>query len=95
LGRGLLPVGPPDLIRIIVSHATSYIVSFNVLRQAVQNSPYLGPFWRKPFDAGPQKIICKQSLISVPFHQLSDFYIKRSRIEELVEQVTGQKKKIK
>jgi len=29
------PGGPPNLVKIIVSHTTSYIVSFNFLRQAV------------------------------------------------------------
>jgi len=36
------PGGPPNLLRIIVSQTISYIVSFNFLRQAVQNGRFLG-----------------------------------------------------
>jgi len=36
-------------------------------------------FWEEPFDVELQKNICKQPPIGLHFHQLSDFYIKRSR----------------
>jgi len=38
---GGFSVRPPNLVKIIVSHTTSYIVSFNFLCQAVQNGPFL------------------------------------------------------
>jgi len=48
------------LVKIIVSHTTSYIVSFNFLRQAVQNDPFLGPrFWGSPLSWALQTTIYK------------------------------------
>jgi len=58
------PGGYPNLVKIIVSHTTSYIVSFNFLCQAVQEL---------------NKINVQTTLIGLHFYQLSDFYIKRSR----------------
>jgi len=41
------PQRTPNLVKIIVLQTTSYIISFNFLRQAVKNGPFLGPhFWR-------------------------------------------------
>jgi len=73
-----LPRGPPNLVKIIVSHATSYIVSFNFLRQSIQNSSFWARFLESPLMWGLKKTICKYPVIGLPFHQLSDFYIKRS-----------------
>jgi len=45
------PRKAPNFVKIIVSHTTSYIVSFNFLCQAVQNGSFFGPhFGGKPFD---------------------------------------------
>jgi len=75
------PGGLPNLVRIIVSITTSYIVSFKFLRQAVQKWPF---FWaglldRSPLTWGLKKAKSKQPIRGLTFHQLSDFYIKRSR----------------
>jgi len=39
---GSSPVRPQNLVKIIVSHTTSCIVSFNFLCRAVQNGPFFG-----------------------------------------------------
>jgi len=75
-----LPGGLPSLVKIIVSHAISYIVSFNFLCQVVQNSPFLAHILEEsPLTWSLIKTICKQLTIGLHFHQLSGFYIKRSR----------------
>jgi len=40
----------PNMVKIIVSHATFYMVSFNfIVCQAVQNGPLFSPhFWGSP-----------------------------------------------
>jgi len=49
---GVRPLGgPPNLVKIIVSQTTSYIVSFNFLCQAVQIGHFFGPhFGGETFD---------------------------------------------
>jgi len=73
------PRRPPYLVKIFVSLTTSYIVSFNFQRQAVQNGPFWAHILGSPFTWGLKNKICKQPPIGFPFHQLSVFYIKRSR----------------
>jgi len=76
---GDLPLGgTPNLVKIIVSHTTSYIVSFNFLCQAVQNDLFFGPHFGGSPLSWSLKTICKQTPIGLHVHQLSDFYIKRS-----------------
>jgi len=44
------------LVKIIVSHTTFYIVSFNALHQAIQNGSFVARiFWGEPFDMEPYK----------------------------------------
>jgi len=77
---GSSPRRPPNLVKIIVSPTTSYIVSFNFIRQAVQNGPFLAHILEgSPLTWSLIKTICKQPTIGLYFHQLSDLYIKRSR----------------
>jgi len=61
IGGVLPPVRHPNLIKIIVSHTTSYIVSFNFLCQAIQNGPFFDPhFGGSPLTWSLIKTICKQ-----------------------------------
>jgi len=63
------PGGPPNLVKIIVSRTSSYIVSFNFLYLAVQNGPFLdshfgGSLWH---EASKKEYANNPTFIRSPF----------------------------